>query len=355
MHVVVPEGWADPSRPSGGNEYDQRVCAGLRDRGWTVLTREVAGRWPGPDSASRAALTSALAAIPDGALVLLDGLVASAHPEVLLPEGRRVRIVVLVHLPLGCGADADGQTNAEVRTRERAVLLSAAGVVATSRWARDWLLTAYGLAPERLRAVTPGAQPARLASGTARGDRLLCVGAVTPAKGQDVLVAGLAEIAGLEWTCHVIGSLRGDPVFAAGLRERSREAGLGDRLVFSGPRTRTELDELYAAADLVAVPSRIETYGMVVTEALARGLPVVASDVGGVPEALGVAPSGQRPGHLVAAESPAELAAALRRWLTDAGWRDALRRAARERRDWLSDWSVTTDGLARVLSQVAAE
>ena len=94
---------------------------------------------------------------------------------------------------------------------------------------------------------------------------------------------------------------------------------------FAGPRTGAELDRAYAAADLLVLASHAETYGMVVTEALARGLPVLAADVGGVTEALGHGEDGTRPGLLVPPGDPAALGAALRRWLGDA---DAARAPA---------------------------
>jgi glycosyltransferase involved in cell wall biosynthesis len=89
---------------------------------------------------------------------------------------------------------------------------------------------------------------------------------------------------------------------------------------------------------------------MVVIEALARGLPVIASDVGGLPEALGHGADGSRPGLLVPPGDPAALAAALRAWLLDAELRERLRRAARERRESLFGWSTTTSALADVLA-----
>jgi glycosyltransferase involved in cell wall biosynthesis len=93
---------------------------------------------------------------------------------------------------------------------------------------------------------------------------------------------------------------------------------------------------------------------MVVTEALAHGLPVVATEVGGVPEALGHGADGGRPGLLVPPGDPAVLAAALRAWLEDAGLRARLRRAAGERRASLSRWSDTASVLAGVLAEAAA-
>src|SRR6185437_4201557 len=135
----------------------------------------------------------------------------------------------------------------------------------------------------------------------------------------------LATAADLPWRCACVGSLDRDPAFADGVRRRARDGGLGERVRFAGPRTGPELDRAYAAADLLVLASHAETYGMVLTEALARGVPVVAADVGGVSEALGEG------GLLVPPGDPAALAAALRRWLTGAELRERLRRAARER------------------------
>jgi glycosyltransferase involved in cell wall biosynthesis len=194
----------------------------------------------------------------------------------------------------------------------------------------------------------PGVDAAPLVRGTASGEALLCVAAVRCDKGHDVLLDALATVREMRWRCACVGSLDRDPAFVERLRRRLREGGLGDRLSFPGPRTGPDLDRCYAAADLLVLPSRAETYGMVVTEALARGLPVIASDVGGVPEALGRAGAG-RPGLLVPPDEPAALAAALRAWLTDAELRGRLRRAARERRESLFRWSTTTSAVARVL------
>ena len=147
-----------------------------------------------------------------------------------------------------------------------------------------------------------------------------------------MLLDALATATDLSWRCACVGSLDRDPAFADGVRRATRNEGLGDRVRFPGPRTGPELDRAYAAADLLVLASHAETYGMVVTEALARGLPVLAAEVGGVTEALGHGEDGTRPGLLVPPGDPAALGAALRAWLGDAELRGRLRRAARERR-----------------------
>jgi glycosyltransferase involved in cell wall biosynthesis len=282
--------------------------------------------------------------------VLIDGLVASTAPEVLAPLAERLRLVVLVHMPLG-HRPADDAAD-EVRTRERTVLRAAAAVVTTSRWSRSRLLALYQLAPDRVHVAEPGVDRADLATATAHGGELLCVAAVIFEKGHDVLVEALLSISEQSWQCLCVGSVDRDPAFVAQLRRRTLGCGLGERVSFVGPRTASELDRSYAAADLMVLASRAETYGMVVTEALARGLPIVATEVGGVTEALGYGADGMRPGLLVPPDDPAALAAALTAWLGDEQLRGRLRRAAQERRESLPGWSSTASVLARVLADV---
>ena len=351
VHVVVPEGIDDPARPSGGNAYDRRVSRELAALGWAVHQHAIAGDWPRRGAAGQAALARAIARIPDGAVVLLDGLIASAAPEVLVAQARRLRQVVLVHMALG-HRPADGEAGA-VRAREREVLAAACAVVTTSAWTRRRLQDLYALPADRVHVAEPGVDTAGLAPGTVAGDALLCVAAVTPEKGHDVLLGALATAADLPWRCACVGSLDRDPAFADGVRRATRTQGLADRVRFAGPRTGADLDRAYAAADLLVLASHAETYGMVVTEALARGLPVLAAEVGGVSEALGHADDGTRPGLLVPAGDPVALGAALRAWLGDAALRGRLRRAARERRASLRGWPATTSALAGVLAGAA--
>jgi glycosyltransferase involved in cell wall biosynthesis len=349
VHAVLPDGIDDPARPSGGNVYDRHVCSGLASLGWSVHEHAVHGFWARPDAAAFAALDDVIQRIPDGGVVLLDGLIASMAPEVLVPHAPRLRLVVLVHMPLG-----DRRADDDVRTRERVVLSAAAtAVVTTSAWARARLLELYQLSAARLHVAEPGVDAAELAPGTEAGGALLSVAAVTFDKGHDVLLDALAAISDLSWQCACVGRLDRAPDFAEDLRRRAPDRGLGDRVFFSGPRTGAELKRSYAAADLVVLASRAETYGMVVTEALARGLPVIAADVGGLTEALGHGADGVRPGLLVAPGDSAALADALRAWLGDAELRARLRRAARERRESLPGWSTTASVIAEVLADAS--
>jgi glycosyltransferase involved in cell wall biosynthesis len=347
VYFVVPDGIDDPARPSGGNTYDRHLRDELGAHGWSAQERAVAGFWGNPDAASFAALERTLRQIPDHAVVLLDGLIASTAPDVLVPQASRLRLIVLVHMPLGHNPPD------ETARRERAVLTTAAATVTTSAWARRRLIELYGLPAHRVHVAEPGAPAAEPATGTGAGDALLCVGAVTFEKGHDILLGALESIAALPWNCTCVGALDRDPAFVESLRRRALDGGLGERVSFPGPRTGADLDRSYGSADLLVVASRAETYGLVVTEALARGLPVTATEVGGLEEALGEGAAGTRPGLLVAPEDPVALGGALSAWLGDAELRARLRHAARERRESLPRWSTTASAVAGVLAEAS--
>ncbi len=339
VHVLLPAAVDDPRRPSGGNVYGRRACAGLAALGWTVHEHVVTD------------LGTTLAGIPDGALVLVDGLLTAPVPPGLdhrIPAAHtdRLRLVVLVHLPWGHAASS-------LRGPERALLAEVDGLVTTSRWTRDWLVGHYDLDPGRVHVARPGADPAPLAEGSASGDRLLSVGPLVPGKGHDVLVEALALLGDLGWRWEHVGADDLDPGFARSVRERVDALGISDGVRFVGPLPPAVLAARYAASDLLVVPSRIETYGMVVGEALARGLPVIASEVGGLPEALGT--DGELPGALVPADDARALATEIAAWLREPGRRARWRRVAAERRTGVAGWDSTARALAAALHAIAGE
>ena len=224
VHVFLPGDVDDATVPSGGNTYDRRVCDGLATAGWQVREVALPGDWPQPDAATRGRLERELAALADGTVVLLDGLVACGVPEVVVPHARRLRLAVLVHLPL---ADETGLAPAlaeELDAAERATLRAAGAVLATSPWAARRLITHHGLPPERVHVVPPGTDPAPLAPGTDGAPRLLCVAAVTPRKGHDLLVQALGSVADLPWSCEWVGALRRAPAYVARLQTDDRSA-----------------------------------------------------------------------------------------------------------------------------------
>jgi glycosyltransferase involved in cell wall biosynthesis len=346
LYAVVPRGIDDPARPSGGNVYDRRVLRGLAGRGRRVLELPVAGSWPAPDASDLHELDVLLVGIPPGSVVLIDGLIASAAAAVLPRYADRLGLVVLVHLPIGPDRG------------EGLVLGSAAAVVTTSAWARDRLRDWYGV--RRVAVAAPGVDRVELGpplqGGTRGGTALLCVAAVHPGKGHDLLLEALASLGDRAWTLTCVGSLEVDPDHASALQAQVYARSWERRVLFTGPLIGDALAVAYDGADLLVLPSRFESYGMVVTEAIAHGLPVVATSVGGVPEALGLQAGPTRtdetPGLLVPPDDPPALASALCAWLDDSGLRDRLAHAAATRRPALRSWDDTVADVEAVLDAV---
>lgn len=344
VHVLLPGDVDDASVPSGGNVYDRRVCAGLAEAGLgDVREKALPGAWPRPESAD--ALADALAAVPDGGVVLLDGIVACGLPEVVVPQAGRLRLAVLVHLPLADETGLEAAVAADLDARERETLHAAHAVVATSPWAARRLVTHHELPPQRVHVVPPGVDPAPVAKGTDGASRLVCVASLTPRKGQHLLVEALSGVDG-HWECVLAGPVRREPAYVAGLSEQIARHGLGGRITLPGPLSGSALANVYEKADLVVLPSLAETYGMVVAEALSRAVPVLVSDVAGLRETVGSAGIVVPPGDVGA------LRAALREWLTEPALRRSLRRGAATTRGILAPWTETSRRMAAVLARL---
>jgi glycosyltransferase involved in cell wall biosynthesis len=184
---------------------------------------------------------------------------------------------------------------------------------------------------------------------------------LTPTKDQITLVRALAHVADLGWLADLVGFDRADPGYAARVRDEVATAGLADRIRITGPLIGPVLDQRWDAADLLVLPSRVETFGLVVTEALARGIPAIVSAGTGAVEALqqgailpgdampgaAVQPGDAMPGAAVQPGDPTALAEVLREWLTRPELRSAWREAALARRATLPGWQQTA---AAVLS-----
>jgi len=327
LTFVVPEGVDDPQRVSGGNVYDRRVLDGLLAGGWRVMTIEVA---------DAAAVEAALAEVPDGGTVLVDGLVAAWAPEAIATVSATARVVVLAHMVLAAFPDADPVAV----ERERRALRAAALVIATSRWTAAELVERGVVDEQRVSVAVPGATDGPPALGPA--DHLLCVGAIAPHKGQDLLLDALGRLRELDWSCTLAGSSAADPRFAERIAETAD--GFGSRVRMTGVLADAELDAAYRRAGLLVAPSRTESFGMAIADARARGLPVIATAVGGIPES--VAGGGA---VLVTADEPAALASALEQWMTDAALRRRLRSEAAECRARSPRWSTTVERIHRIL------
>ena len=339
---------------TGGYIYNRRMMASLVDRGWCVSIPRLEGRFPDPDARARGAVADAFGACPAHATVLVDSLVLPALAGVPRDVVGNRAVIALIHHLASDETGIPSSVRRRLRVCEREALPWASGVIVTSAYTAKRVARA-GPGPERIRVVVPGTDPAPSANGPPAGEpaMLLCVGALVPRKGQDVLVRALALERARRWRCVLAGSTGRDPEFVLRVRRLVEEKGLGDRIEFAGECTGEELARLYDRASVFVLPSYFEGYGMALTEAIARGLPVISTNGGAIPQTV---PADA--GILVPEGDARALAAAVASLLEGSrredGRRAGLAAAARRYASSLPDWEAQAGALAEALREIGS-
>lgn len=275
----------DLSLPTGGYAYDRRLLAEWAQMGVAARHLELPGSFPDPSEADLAETGRLILSQPYDSVLLIDGLAYGAFPE-SIAAGLAGRVAALVHHPLGFEAGLTPERAAALLAREAAALRHASSILVTSPATKRLLVADFSVPEGRIAVAEPGVDPAPRASGSAAGEppRLLAVGSLVPRKGYDVLVAALSGLADRDWSLTIIGAADRAPATAAALAAQIAEAGLADRIRLAGAVDQATLGAAYASADLFVMPSLFEGYGMVLTEALARGLPILCTTGGAAAE-----------------------------------------------------------------------
>lgn len=340
----------DPDTRTGGYLYDRRIMAGLAALGWRVELRRLDASFPQPTPAALREADEVLAALSEGVLAVIDGLGLGAMPAVAAAWRDRLRLVALLHHPLALETGLDDRVSQQLHASEREALRHVRQVIVTSPSTALALLSDYEVAPERCVAIPPGTDPAPLAEGSGGGVlELLCVASLTPRKGHAVLFHALARLKQHSWRLFCAGSERLHPPTAALLRNLATELDLAERIEFLGELDAAALATRYRRADAFVLPSHHEGYGMALAEALARGLPIVSTTAGAIPDTV---PADA--GLLVAPGNEAALTEALARVMTEPGLRERLATGARAARQSLPAWPETCARFAAALDAVPA-
>jgi glycosyltransferase involved in cell wall biosynthesis len=338
----------DMASPTGGYAYARRLLELLPEWGVKARVTKLPGSFPHPTAADLDTTARVLSDIPEHAVLLADGLAYGALPPGLVAAIRNP-IVALVHHPLGLESGPEPCRKAELLASEAAALAAAQRVIATSGATARCLAAEFGVRAERIAVAEPGVEPVARARGAGDPVQLLAVGAASPRKAYDVLVTALSGIAQLDWRLTIAGSLERDPGTARALKGLVAREGLAGRISLVGAVGAPALDALYDRADILVSASLFEGYGMVLAEAMARGVALIASTGGAaaetVPEGAGLkVPPGDADAlrqalHSLITDS------ALRRTISDASW------AAGQN---LPRWSGTAAVVSRVLKEAAA-
>ncbi|MBG6181424.1 glycosyltransferase family 4 protein [Arthrobacter sp. CAN_A1] len=354
LGLIVPRGLGGPS---GGSIYNHYLAAALGEAGHLVAISPVSGNWPNATPDDHRALTRALRHEP---VIVVDGIIASAAPDAIRTAvNAGTTVWVLLHLPLPAETGLSDRQMTAFAASEEAALQAASGVICTSTWARDDLLRRYRL--DLVHVALPGTEPAAVSPGSTP-PHLLMLGSLTPRKNHSMVLAALADVTDLPWTAAVVGGGGQSGSHEATLTSLAGRFAPG-RIAFPGVLRGAALDAEWDRTNLLLLPSVAETFGMVVTEGLARGIPGVVGAGTGAVEALtghtagrtagpGQVPtSGTLPGGVVDPQNPHHLAGLLRDWLTDPALRRSWRDAALRRRDTLPTWANTATALLDIIHQ----
>jgi glycosyltransferase involved in cell wall biosynthesis len=287
-----------------------------------------------------------MAALPDGRLTVIDGLGGGVLPDLLARHAGRLGLVALVHHPLCDETGIDADSAARFAESERAALTHARRVIVTSpSTARR--LADFGVPASRIGTVLPGTDPAAPAKGSeGPGLNMLCVASLTPRKGHAVLVDALAGLTDRAWHLTLVGGDR-SPETAAALRTQIAEAGLEERVTFAGELPPDGVAAAYHKADLFVLPSHYEGFGMVISEAIVRRLPIVTTTGGALAETL--------PAEAGLAVPPGDAPAlhdALARVLDEPALHRRLAEGAMAARARFPDWPTQAQAFADELDRV---
>lgn len=334
---------------TGGSRYNRRMIETLRAQGWSIEVRELPGAFPRPDDDAVEFAERVFQCLPPGGVVVVDGLAASAVPGVLELNAARLRLVMLVHMPIAAEVGLDPPIAARFRESESRSLAAASLIVATGT-ATLPLLADYAVTADRVALVEPGTDAAPAARGSSGGSvHLLTVATLNPGKGHDVLLQALARVPVTAWQLTCAGSTTRDPITAARVQALTRSLALQDRVRFTGELDGEALNCAYDAADVFVLATRQETYGMAVAEALARCLPVVSTTTGAIPALVGC-----EAGLVVAPGDIGALAHALTRVIGDETLRHQLKAGAARVRSRLPSWNDAARRFGAALKGLSA-
>jgi glycosyltransferase involved in cell wall biosynthesis len=308
--LIVPEPF---DTVSGGYVYDRRIVAELREAGHAVDVVELDGEFPLSDAVARDAARAAWDRLAGDARPVVDGLALPAFgglEDALAARGA----VGLVHHPVSMETGLSEVDRTLLADLEHRLFPRLSRLIVTSDTTAATLAARFAVASERVRTVVPGTDPMPRSPGSRGPVRaILSVATLIPRKGHDLLLRALAEVAEPGWHLTIVGSPDRDPVHARALATLAGQLGVADRVRFAGELVGDALEAAWHAADVFALATCYEGYGMAIAEALKRGLPVVVTD-GGAAGAL-VTPGA---GFVCAVGDRGQLTHSLRRLIGDA-------------------------------------
>lgn len=337
----------DINQATGGYGYDRRMIAELRAAGWRVDHVPLAASYPLPADADRAETARILGTLDPGVPLLVDGLAFAVMDDIAPILAAARPLVALVHHPLALETGIDPARAARFDASEKAALSHVRHTIVTSAATARTLVDAFGVNPGRLTVAVPGTDRTNFSQGSGGPTvRILAVGTLVPRKGHLDLIEALATLADQPWHLTIVGDKTADAEHASRIAASIARYELRDRVTLADAWTRADLEAGYASADIFALASHYEGYGMAYAEAVAHGLPVAGTTGGAIADTVGDAGELVRPGDVAA------LASVLSRLIQDPEHRARRAEIARAASVRYPTWKETAAIVATVIEDL---
>lgn len=269
---------------TGGFLYGKCVVAGLRARDWTVDVLDVGTGFPLPGVDARQRANDLICCGKAASPIIVDGLALGALPEAAETVAAKRPLIGLVHHPLFLEAGHDDAVRDTLFGSEKSALSFTRHVITTSRETSARVAADFSYPCDRITAIEPGiVRPATFSPWRETGQlNILSVGTLVPRKGHHHLIKALAKLRQHAWTLTIVGSPDLDTEHAKMLKDLVTSFDLEDRIRFAGKVSDAELSDHYRDADLFALASDYEGYGIAYAEAVLHGLPVIGTTGGAI-------------------------------------------------------------------------
>ncbi|MBY5935600.1 glycosyltransferase family 4 protein [Tateyamaria omphalii] len=337
----------DKDRRTGGFIYEARILAELNALGCDTAHLQLPDSFPDPTPIDMHAALDALKAVPGDVPIILDGLVFGAIDPAGLAQVA-APVIAMVHHPLGLETGLSKARADFLLQNEAEALRHTDHVIVPSPETARVLCRDLGADPERITVALPGFDRPTVNRAPIYPPLILSVGLLAPRKGHDLLLSALGQLRDLSWQADIVGKTH-DPEYAASLHDQTAALRIEDRVSFSGEVEQAGLAARFNAATVFALATRYEGYGMVLSEAMQYGLPVVSCNVGAVPETVGAA------AMLVPPEDPATLATALRQIIQDRSKAKELSELSVSKAATLPRWEETAEIFVSVINRLGTD
>lgn len=345
----------DLNTPTGGYAYDRRIIEGLERLGWQIQLISLGDGYPFPNPAQIERARGALHNLTKGIPMVIDGLALGALPDLAAEIAKRHPLIALIHHPLAFEFGLSGAEITLLKQSETLALKQVVRIVANSPTTARDLNQHYGISPQIIEVILPGTD--RIHCLEPRNQKkvdhldqvqLLSVGSIIPRKGFQYLIPALEPLSDLSWTLSIAGDASRNPAAYERLMMDIKRCHLVDRVKVLGVVSNEELENLYAKADIFVLASLFEGYGMVYAEAMAHGLPIIATTAGAIPDTVP-----QEAGLLVGPGDISALTIALKALIQDAPYRAQLSSGALQVATQQPTWDHATKKFAVLLTQLA--